>query len=374
VITFSNWPKPLLIAATVVLVLIVAMVDLLTGDELSFYVFYFMPVIFAAWNLSGKWAAATACLCTIGWLGEEYLAGHVYSTKGMLVANTSIRLISYLLMGYFFSKLRQSRAELRMYANELEQRVAQRTYKLQERVAELEMVSYAVSHNLRAPLRAMGGMAHFLEEYLQESEGKSERGGDPANEARGYLARIKSSAARMDRLVLDLVGYVQLTIHEPELRLIPAAAVLAEVLAEHRAMIEEKNAEVDIVGKIPPVLGDNRMLHTVLFQLVNNALKFVDPGSTPRITVGTDEMSEGRVRFWVRDSGIGINRTHLERIFHVFEQLHSYGMYGGGTGMGLAMAKKCVEKMGGRIGAESSEGKGATFWFEVRKYGAAINV
>ncbi len=346
------------------------MVDLSTGDELSFYVFYFIPVIFAAWNLSRNWAVATAFLCTIGWLGEEYLAGHVYSSKAMLFANTFIRWVSYTLMGYFFSKLRQSRAELRMYANELEQRVALRTRKLQERVAELELFSYSVSHNLRAPLRAMDGMAHCMEECLQEREGKSKGYGEPTTEARGYLARIRTSAVRMDRLVLDLVEYVQLTIREPELRLIHVAPVLAEVLTEHRAMIEEKKAEIIIPGVILPVLGDNWMLHTVLFQFVNNALKFVDTGSMPRITIGTDEILEGWVRVWVSDNGIGISKSHLERIFYLFEQLHPYDTYGGGTGMGLAMAKKCVEKMGGKIGAESRDGEGTTFWFEVRKYGA----
>lgn len=357
-LTFLRWPRPLLAFATLFAVFVVAAVDLLTGEELSFFVFYFIPVSFAAWNLNLRWAIATAILCTVAWLMVETLSGHAYSHWSLLMANTFIRLSSYTLIGYFVSSLKESRLALNQYAVRLEERVAQRTLTLQERVAELEMFSYSVSHNLRAPLRAMEGMAQAADESLAERR---------PEELRNYLDRIRSAAVRMDRLILDLVDYVQLTIGESQLRPISIGPLIFEVLAQYRSTLDQNGAKVTVESEMPTVWGHNRMLHAVFYNLVSNALKFSKAGQSPLVLITSQDLPDGRVQIRVRDHGIGIKKEHHERIFGLFEQLHPYDAYGG-TGMGLALARKCVEKMDGRIGCESDLCQGSTFWIELRKY------
>lgn len=253
---------------------------------------------------------------------------------------------------------KESRVELKRYAAELEKRVAQRTTKLQERVAELETFSYSLSHNLRAPLRAMEGMAHAAEESLAN---------DCPAELRLYLDRIRSSSVRMDRLIHDLVEYVQLTIIESEMRPISIAPLLSEVLAHYRSTVEQKGARVTIESEMPTVWGHNRMLHSILTNLVSNAIKFAKPAENPVVSIFSQDVPGGRVRILIRDQGIGIAKEYHERIFGIFEQLHPYDVYGG-TGMGLAHARKCIEKMDGCIGCESEPCHGATFWIELRQH------
>jgi signal transduction histidine kinase len=351
----------LLAGTCLLLVLLVAFVDHLTGSELSFFVFYFIPVSVAAWTLGLRWAAATALLCTLGWVLVDNISGHRYSHPALLAANVGVRWLSYTLMGYFFAILKKSRKELARHAAELEQRVQQRTAKLQERVAELETLSYSVSHNLRAPLRAMSGMADALEDSLN---------GKATEEISGYVSRIKGSARKMDELILGLVDYVDITLREPELRPVNPGPILAEVLDQHRGAIQQHRVEVQIGTILPQVWGQNRMLRFVFSQVISNALKFRKPGRNPVVTVSAADQPEGKTRLFISDNGCGIAPEHQERIFGLFEQLHpgACGGEGGGTGMGLAIARKCVEKMGGEIGVSSSGVQGATFWIELRKH------
>ncbi|HEX7860993.1 MAG TPA: ATP-binding protein [Verrucomicrobiae bacterium] len=357
----AKWPKPLYRALTFVLVLLVAAVDLSTGDELSFFVFYFIPVSFAAWTLGLRAAVGSALLATIGWLAVETLSGHKYSHPWLLFANTLIRWSSYMLMGYFFVKLKQSRTALARYALELETMVQQRTAKLQERVSELEMFSYSVSHNLRAPLRAIEGMSHLIDDALPENKRQPE--------ISRCLSQIKAAAVRMDRLVMDLVGYVQLTIREPEIRPTFLAPLISEAIETNRQLIETSGARITCTRWEGAVLANSGVLKTVLVELINNAVQFASPERKPVVTVRVDDSSLAYVRIFISDNGIGIAPEHQRRIFGLFEQLHSYDRFGGGTGMGLAVAKKSVEKLGGTIEVHSDgEGYGATFCISLERY------
>lgn len=357
----SSWSKPIRLAVAGMLLILVAAIDLLTGEELSFFVFYFVPVSFAAWNISLTSAVVTAFFATMGWLGVETLSGHEYSHPGLLLANALIRWLSYTLMGYFVESLKCSRTALAKYANELESRVAQRTAKLQERIGELEMFSYTVSHNLRAPLRAMEGRAHVLEEELPEHALN--------DEVQNQLKQIKSAASRMDRLIMDLVTYVQITISEPDTRPTYLAPVIADAIEANQVAITALKADVVVTTTAAAVWGNSRLLHLALCQILNNALKFATPGRKPVVSVGTNYVSSNEVRIWVKDNGIGIPAPHQVKIFGLFERLHSQDAFGGGTGMGLAIASKCVEKMGGNIGVEScGAGLGATFWLILKAH------
>lgn len=351
----ADLPPAVVACVSMALVVAVAGIDLLTGEELSFFVFYFVPVSFAAWKGNPRMAAACALACTAAWLGVEKLSGHKYSHGGLLAANLLIRWVSYTVMGRFVSNLKASREALNKHAERLEHEVARRTAQLQERVGELEMFSYSVSHNLRAPLRAIEGNSSFV----------AERVGNAGAEVADALDRIGGAAVRMDRLIMSLVEYVQLTLASPELRPVAVGPILREVLDAQRAAIQRLGAQVDVEQQFPFVRGDNRLIHTIFRNLVGNSLQFVRAEGPPRVAVSWREVRPGVARFEVSDNGPGIPPRFHQLIFGPFEQLQSHAEYPESAGMGLTVAQKCASKLKGKVGVKSDGATGSTFWVEL---------
>lgn len=252
---------------------------------------------------------------------------------------------------------------LRRARDELEERVRERTaalertnLRLREINAELASFARTVAHDLRAPLRAMQGFAAALmEDYADRLD----------SVGREYAQRIVAAAQRMDRLIQDLLTYSQLSRAEILLQPVPLDTVVDEVIQQLRETLRERNAQVQVDHPLPTVLGHPTTLLQVLANLVHNAVKFVADGVTPQVRVRAEEHGNW-VRVWVEDNGIGIAPEHQERIFGVFERLHSADAYPG-TGIGLAIVRKGVERMGGRVGVVSQVNKGSRFWFELRK-------
>jgi signal transduction histidine kinase len=245
-------------------------------------------------------------------------------------------------------------AALQQARDELERRVRARTAELEEAMREMESFAYSMSHDLRAPLRAMHGFSQALiEEYSTALDAKG----------RDYAGRIGAAAARMDSLIQDLLAYGRLS-HEqiaPEPILLPE--VVSDVLKQLAMEIRERRAEVRVEEPLPRVRAHRVTLGQVLTNLVTNALKFVAPGTEPRVRLRA-ERRDGRVRLWVEDNGIGVDPRHHERIFRVFERLHRVEDYPG-TGIGLAIVRKGMERMEGAAGVESEPGRGSRFWIEL---------
>ena len=239
--------------------------------------------------------------------------------------------------------------ELRQHTRELELQVMER-----ERTnAELEAFSYSVSHDLRAPLRAIEGFACAL---------KEDYGANFDATATDYLDQIMRASTRMNRLVQDLLQYGRLNRIE-----IVAEPVVIKPLVE-KALAEldlgEARVQVSIEGDLA-VSAHETTLTQVLTNLVANAVKFVRPGERPEVSVvATPADRAGYVRITVTDKGIGIAPQHQEKIFKVFERLHGIEEYPG-TGIGLAIVKRGVERMGGTVGLVSEVGKGTSFWIEL---------
>jgi signal transduction histidine kinase len=245
---------------------------------------------------------------------------------------------------------------LQQHAAELERRVEERTAQLRETNAALEAFSYTISHDLRAPLRAMQGIAQaLLEDY-----------GDRLD-ATGldYARRVVASAQQMDTLIQDLLAYSRLGRADLPSQPVNLQGVVAEALGRLSGEVRQRDAEVSAEGPFPPVLAHEPTLVQVVTNLLANALKFVPPGVRPRVRVWAEER-HGAVRLWAEDNGIGIAPAHQGRIFDVFERLHGDETYPG-TGIGLAIVRKGVERMGGRAGVESAEGQGSRFWVELPK-------
>jgi PAS domain S-box-containing protein len=289
----------------------------------------------------------------------------------------------------------QLREQLQTYAAQLEQRVAERTAALQEANEALEVFVYSVSHDLRAPLRAMQGFAQaLLEDYADQLDA----------EGQNYTHYIGASAQEMSTLLQDLLDYSRLSRSDITLQALDLASVVASGLSQLETELQEKHAQVTVEQPLPDVMAHRATLVQVVTNLVANAIKFVPPGVQPQVRVWVQERGrwgdgalvrremgsrsfseegegedalpttynlqrttpDNSVRLWVEDNGIGIEPKHQERIFNVFERLHGAETYPG-TGIGLAIVRKGVERMGGRVGVESQLGQGSRFWIELQK-------
>ncbi|MDY7012031.1 MAG: PAS domain-containing protein [Cyanobacteriota bacterium] len=243
--------------------------------------------------------------------------------------------------------------EVRRYTAELEDRVRERTAQLQDINQELESFTYSVSHDLRAPLRALQGFATaLLEDY-----------GDTFDDlGRDYARRLVVAAEQMEQLIQDLLTYSRLSRAELRLNEINLSATIAEAIAQLETPIQQAQAQILVEEPIVSMYGNRAILLQVIANLLSNAIKFVAPGVQPHIRIGTELQNE-TVRLWIEDNGIGIDPKYSQRIFRVFERLHGNETYPG-TGIGLAIVRKGMERLGGRSGFESTPGEGSRFWIE----------
>lgn len=266
------------------------------------------------------------------------------------IVNASGRVVAAATVARDVSRRKRDEAEIQRLNAALSNRVAQ----LEAMNRELESFSYTVSHDLRAPLRAVQG---FSEALLQDY------GMSLDDTARGFVHRAVEAAARMDRLIRDLLEYSRLARVELALEPVDLAVATADAAAQLERELAERRATVEILGDLPTVRGDGRTVAQAVANLLSNAVKFVTAGTTPHVRVWAEERDR-MVRLWVEDNGIGIAEEHQQRIFHVFERLHAQEAYPG-NGAGLAIVRRAAERMGGAAGVESRPGAGSRFWIEL---------
>jgi PAS domain S-box-containing protein len=244
--------------------------------------------------------------------------------------------------------------QLRASHAELDRKVNERTARLRETVGELEAFSYSISHDLRAPLRAMTGYAQALKDDCAEQLDA---------EHREYLDRISRAAQRLDRLINDVLDYSRLSRTEVTLSPVNVEHVLDDILQQYPPLHPE-HARVTVHRPIPPVLGHEALLVQSLSNLLINAAKFVKPGVFPDIHVRA-RRERNRVIIEVQDNGIGIAPHNLTRVFGLFQRVNPDAAYEG-TGIGLSIVKKAIERLGGNVSVESQENIGSTFRIELR--------
>ena len=239
---------------------------------------------------------------------------------------------------------------------ELETRIAARTAALNAKTRELESFAYSVAHDLKAPLRGIDGYSRLLlDDYSEKLD----------DSGRSFLQTIQNSTDEMNQLIDDLLAYSRLERREIKPNRIELAPIVSAVVEEKRRV--PTAAPIDFVLNIngTTVLADASGLQQSLRNYLDNAIKFTSKSAEPRIEIGSTE-NERSCLLWVRDNGIGFDMQHHDRIFNIFQRLNVADEYPG-TGIGLAIVRKAMERMGGRAWAESTPGKGATFYLEIPK-------
>lgn len=251
-------------------------------------------------------------------------------------------------------ELRAAHEQIHQHAQQLEKTVAERTVKLQQTIGELEAFSYSISHDMRAPLRAMSRYSQIL---LQDAKPKL-NGAEQA-----YVERIIAGAQRLDRLIQDALSYSRVARAEMQLQPINLETLIHGIIDQY-PQLHPGEAEILVKSPLHKVLGHEASLTQCLSNLLANAVKFVTPGIRPHVTISTQQV-DSQVRICIQDNGIGIAPEDKERIFGMFARVNSEKAYEG-TGVGLAIVRKAVERMGGRTGVESELGKGSVFWLELK--------
>jgi light-regulated signal transduction histidine kinase (bacteriophytochrome) len=240
---------------------------------------------------------------------------------------------------------------LRLENAELERRLRERTAELETATKDLESFSYSVSHDLRAPLRAVTAFSTILVQ---------DHGAELTPEAKRVLDFVTTNARRMEQLIEALLRFSQVAQKPLATQRVNISALVAEVLRDSRNERDDHHAEVK-VDQLPDAIVDSSLLRQVFAELLSNALKFSRGNPNPIVEVGSHETEAERVYF-VRDNGAGFDHRYTARLFGVLQRLHSPQEFEG-IGVGLSIARRIVLRHGGRIWAESEIDKGATFFF-----------
>jgi PAS domain S-box-containing protein len=228
-----------------------------------------------------------------------------------------------------------------------------------EAYADLEAFAYSVSHDLRSPLATIRIFAEYiLNDYVDKFDARSQEG----------LRYIVESAREMSKMTEDILTYSRTSASDLELEPVPLEDVVSRAADQLRAGFAGSDLQLDILKPLPSVRAHPTLLAQVVINLLTNAVKFVVPGATPRIKVWTERRlaPQPMVRLWIEDNGIGIAPDDQERIFRLFERGRVKNKYAG-TGIGLAIVRRGIERMGGHVGLESTLGVGSRFWVELRE-------
>ena len=342
------------------IVALIVYLDLVSGSEAGVALFYLLPVGLAAWfgdRTSGPFLAVAAAAA---WYATE-VSTSTYSTTWAPIWNSFSRLVFFLTASILAREYRAKRAiaaelaaseeALRNLNLELEARVEERTAELRELNRELEAFSYSVAHDLRTPLRGIGGYSHLLlEEYGQVLDEKGRR----------YLQRVDANTEHMAELIDALLTLSQLLRGELKNEMVDLSATAREVASELQVREPERNVHFDIAPGLV-AWGDPTLLRTLVANLLENAWKFSSGATPARICVSRTTV-DGSDAFFVRDNGAGFDPAYAGKLFVPFQRLHSPGQFEG-RGVGLATVERIVKRHGGRVWASGAVGKGATFYF-----------
>jgi PAS domain S-box-containing protein len=340
------------------------------GKSLGFHAYIVLPLITGS-NLLGFLSFATRSRETIG-RGEAELLGTIAQYLAVALNREKTD-----------RELREAQRKLNDHAQDLEAKVADRTASLKQNIAELQTFSYTVAHDLRAPIRALKGYAEVLLEDFDAAL--------PA-EAKFVVGKLRDASMRMDSLTRDLLEFSKISRQEIQLSVVDLEEVLSDVLW---TLGSAAQSAVTVVRPLGKVLAQRTLVQQCVSNLIENGMKFIPPGAAPKIIirremvapvaagqaddsalftrsryslvepVGSPASGKARLRLWFEDQGIGIPAEARHKVFGIFERGVNADQYEG-TGIGLAIVARAMERMGGNCGVESEFGSGSRFWLELR--------
>jgi light-regulated signal transduction histidine kinase (bacteriophytochrome) len=248
---------------------------------------------------------------------------------------------------------KHAKDELSKLNDELEQRVKERTAQIEDANNELQSFAYSVSHDLRAPLRAIDGFSKFvIEDYATKLDPEGKR----------LLGLVRSNTQRMDKLITDILALSRVTRSEFKVSKIDMNKLAFSMFNEAVAP-ENQNKLSFIINTLPDAYADPVYIKQVWINLISNAIKFSSHNRQPEINIGGYTEKESNI-YYVRDNGVGFNPEYANKLFGVFQRLHKVEDFEG-TGVGLAIVQRVIHRHGGKVWAEGREGKGATFYFSL---------
>lgn len=332
-------------ASTLALTLAIFIADTITTTEISFSVFYVLVVLLGArfCRPSGVALITGGCVFLVA---LSYILTPPTGSQLAGIVNTAISIGTILLAAGLV--LQDQTKEI------LRQELAKRASELEAANKELESFAYSVSHDLRAPLRHIVGYGELLQKQASPSlDDKSQR----------YIRTIQESSKRMGNLIDDLLGFSRVGRTETKKTVVNLDQLAKEVVAD----FGQDTGDRDIVWKIgtlPPVYGDRSLLKLVLTNLLSNAVKFTRARSRAEIEIGHLNQGKSQVELFVRDNGAGFDMRYADKLFGVFQRLHSSDDFEG-TGIGLATVQRIINRHGGNVRAEGAPERGATFYFSL---------
>ncbi len=284
---------------------------------------------------------------SIRWLAGK--GSFLYQTDG-IPPRSEATATRFLGVNYDITRLKDAEEGIRKLNADLESRVIQRTAQLEAANKELEAFTYSVSHDMRAPVRAIDGFSRILQE---------DHIGEISLEAADCLNEVSRNAKYMGRLIDDLLTFSRLGRQALRMETFFPDALVRQCLSDLKA---DESADVKLF-QLQPCFADSFLLKQVWINLLGNALKYSRRSNPPMIEIGSGS-SDSEVFYYVKDNGVGFDMRYADKLFGVFQRLHRQEDYEG-TGVGLAVVQRIIHRHGGRVWAESSPGAGATFYFSL---------
>jgi signal transduction histidine kinase len=323
--------------------------DLVSPDEVPDTVAYAAMVLVSSWL---PWRYAPLVLATVcnGLALVSLIVSPPAGALEVIMVNRGLRVFVLWAIALLAFQRTRAETEVRRLNATLEQQIHERTAQLEAAVRDLEGFTYSVAHDLRSPLRALHGYATVL---------LDEHAPDLDAEAQHALGRIAHNAVHLGHLIDDLLTFARLN-RQPLTKQRVAPANLVRLAWDDLRPVHEPRQVDFVIGDLPPCEADPTMLRQVFVRLLDNALKFTQEREVACITVGCQAI-RGEQVYFVRDNGVGFEMEYAHKLFGIFQRLHRVEDYEG-TGMGLALAQRIIERHGGRIWATAQVDKGATFY------------
>jgi len=276
-------------------------------------------------------------------------------TSASLLKDSSGKPIGFRGILHDITARKRAEEELKKYREQLEGLVQERTIKLEASNKELEAFSYSISHDLRAPLRAIDGFSQAL---LEDCEDKLDL------QSKDYLIRIRAATQRMSTLIEDLLNLSRITRSEMSMEKVNLTRIVRSVINELQNSQPQRHVKIRIADGLEDI-ADSRLISIALENLMSNAWKFTAKQSEALIEFGSTREGSKKVYF-IRDNGAGFEMTYMDKLFAPFQRLHTIDEYPG-TGIGLATVRRIIHRHGGKVWAEGHTGKGATFYFSINE-------